>query len=206
MTFRVGIVQEQDVGRARVRVVFPDYDQMISWWLFVVTPKTQSDKAYWMPDIGEQVVCLMDAHDEDGAVLGAIYSDVDTSPVQSCDKWHVTMQDGAQFEYDRAAHQFFMQLPTGASMTISVGSAGSQSTIQIDSSGNVNITANQSINLAAANGAINLISAQDITLETNSYDTSVNAIANTYDSHVHPDPQGGVTGMPNQQITQGDLI
>jgi len=118
--FRVGIVQAQDLVNAKVRVRFPDHDQMTSWWLFVTVPKTQNDKAYWMPDIGEQVLCLMDEHDEDGAVLGAVYSQVDTTPVQSADKWHLSLKDGAQFEYDRNSHQFLMQVPP-LPVTISAG-------------------------------------------------------------------------------------
>ena len=39
----------------RLRVTFPDRDQMTSWWLFVVIAKSQDDKAYHMPDVGEQV-------------------------------------------------------------------------------------------------------------------------------------------------------
>jgi phage baseplate assembly protein V len=103
-TFRVGIVQAQDTARAKVRVVFPDYDEMISWWLPIVFFKTQNDKAYWIPDIGEQVVCLMDLRDEAGAVLGAIYSSADTPPVNSADKFHLAFKDGARFDYDRALH------------------------------------------------------------------------------------------------------
>jgi phage baseplate assembly protein gpV len=103
-TFRVGIVQAQDPVHAKVRVVFPDYDEMISWWLPVVFFKTQNDKAYWIPDIGEQVVCLMDLRDEAGAVLGAIYSSADVPPVNSADKFHLAFKDGAHFDYDRVAH------------------------------------------------------------------------------------------------------
>ncbi len=103
-TFRVGIVQAQDTAHAKVRVVFPDYDEMISWWLPVVFFKTQDDKAYWIPDIGEQVVCLMDLRDEAGAVLGAIYSSADAPPVNSADKFYLGFKDGARFEYDRVAH------------------------------------------------------------------------------------------------------
>jgi phage baseplate assembly protein gpV len=103
-TFRVGIVQAQDTAHAKVRVVFPDYDEVISWWLPVIFWKTQDDKAYWIPDIGEQVVCLMDLRDEAGAVLGAIYSSADVPPVNSADKFHVAFKDGARFDYDRVAH------------------------------------------------------------------------------------------------------
>lgn len=103
-TFRVGIVQAQDTANAKVRVVFPDYDEMISWWLPVIFAKTQDDKFYWIPDIGEQVVCLMDLRDEAGAVLGAIYSAADVPPVNSADKFHIAFKDGASFDYDRVAH------------------------------------------------------------------------------------------------------
>ncbi len=103
-TFRVGIVQQQDTARAKVRVVFPDYDEMISWSLPVVFAKTQNDKAYWIPDIGEMVVCLMDLRDEAGAVLGAIYSEADVPPVNSADKFHLAFRDGANLDYDRVAH------------------------------------------------------------------------------------------------------
>jgi len=102
--FRVGIVQQQDAAHAKVRVVFPDYDEVVSWWLPVVFAKTQNDKAYWIPDIGEQVVCLMDLRDEAGAVLGAIYSSADVPPVNSADKFHLGFKDGASVDYDRAAH------------------------------------------------------------------------------------------------------
>ena len=102
--FRVGIVDEVDVTTARVRVIFPDYDQMRSYWLPIVVAKTQNDKAYWIPDLGEQVICLMDSRDEAGAVLGAIYSTADTTPVADANKWHVGFADGAAFEYDRALH------------------------------------------------------------------------------------------------------
>lgn len=133
--FRVGLVKTQDVNNARVRVAFPDRDQMTSWWLPVVVPKTQTDKAYWIPDVGEQVVCMMDERDEDGAVLGAIYSEVDTTPVQSADKVHWSFKDGTSLEYDRAAHALNCSLPN-ATLTI----AASGATIAIDGSGNVLIT------------------------------------------------------------------
>jgi phage baseplate assembly protein V len=101
---RLGIVKEQDSSLARLRVVFNEFDQMLSYWLPVVVPKTQNDKAYWLPDIGEQVVCLMDERDEAGVVLGAIYSQADSTPIQSAEKFHLGFKDGASMEYDRAEH------------------------------------------------------------------------------------------------------
>ena len=145
--FRLGIVKEQDLSLGRLRVVFAEFDQMVSYWLPVVMPKTQNDKVYWVPDIGEQVVCLMDARDEAGVVLGAIYSQPDNSPVQSADKFHVSFKDGTTMEYDRAAH-------------IMAFSFNDQTSIKYDGGGHVFALAFQdqtSIKYDATAHALNLI-------------------------------------------------
>jgi phage baseplate assembly protein V len=171
--FRVGIVQSQDVANCRVRVTFPDHNQMQSWWLPIIRQGTQNDKDYWIPDIGEQVVCLMDEHDEDGAVFGSIFSSADTTPSgATADTRILSPKDGAVFSYNRSTHTL---------------------TITIPSNGTLNLTVNGgNVNLSAPNG--------DITLVTSSHNDSVNEIINTYNSHTHPDPQGGNTGVPTQQM------
>jgi phage baseplate assembly protein V len=117
---------------------------MQSWWLPVIVAKTQNDKMYWMPDVGEQVVCAMDEHDEDGVVLGAVYSSVDRPPVTSADKLHWTSKDGAVFEYDRSDHALQMTLPSGGTVAISANGAS----IAIDGSGNVQIATGGQIQFA----------------------------------------------------------
>jgi phage baseplate assembly protein V len=160
-------------------VTFPDRHQLISWWLPIVVPKSQNDKGYWIPDIGEQVVCLMDAHDEDGAVLGAIYSSADTTPVQSADKWHVTWNDGSTFEYDRSSHTLAVNVVSNGTINITVNG------------GSANITANGgNINLAAPDG--------DIMFKTNEHQDSVNTMIDTYNWHTDGDPNEGDTTIPGQ--------
>ncbi len=147
-SFRVGIVTSQDAARCRVRVTFPDHDQMLSWWLPVVVAKTQNDKAYYLPDLGEQVVCLMDEYDEDGAVLGSIYSNVDQPPkALSVNNLHWAAQDGASFDYDRGAHRLSVSIPSGGTFTITANGA----TIAIDANGNVNVGTSSQIHLGTVN-------------------------------------------------------
>jgi phage baseplate assembly protein V len=152
--YRVGIVKAQDAANARVRVTFPDRDQLQSWWLPVVFAKTQNDKAYWIPDVGEQVVCTMDEYDEDGAVLGAIYSSADVVPVTNADKLHWTFKDGGVFEYDRAAHALLMSIPSGGTVTIAANGASiaidGSGNVAIDGSGNVTINGSGNVSIVAA--------------------------------------------------------
>lgn len=121
MSVRYGVVAALDPVAVAVRVRFPDHDDVVSWWLKVVQPKTLHDKAYWMPDVGEHVVCLMDAGEEAGVVLGAIYSTADPAPEQDPDIRRTVHKDGAVESYDRKNHQLTLDVPVGGSITIRIG-------------------------------------------------------------------------------------
>ena len=53
--FRVGLVKQQTFKAPGLRVVFPDRDQTVVVLAADPFSKTQNDKSYWIPDIGEQV-------------------------------------------------------------------------------------------------------------------------------------------------------
>lgn len=103
-TLKFGTVSAVDEQTMRVRVRLPDLDNLRTDWLPVLTRKSLRDKDYWLPDIGEHVAVLLDVNGDDGVVLGAIFSDADTVPVVSRDKWHRRFDDSAELEYDRASH------------------------------------------------------------------------------------------------------
>ncbi|MGH7084726.1 MAG: phage baseplate assembly protein V, partial [Acetobacteraceae bacterium] len=104
------------------RVTFPDRDNIQSWWLPIIQPKAQDDKVFWLPDIGEQVVVLMDEHDENGAVVGAIPSQVDTPPAwASANTFGVEFSDGTVLRYDRAAHVLTAAVVSGGAANVSTG-------------------------------------------------------------------------------------
>ncbi len=103
---KVGRVVAVDEKKAKVRVQLLDNDAMVTYWLSVVVQKSQDDKFYWVPDIGELVVCAFFEHGiEDGFVLGAIYNEQDSPPVQDRDKFYIRFKDGTKIEYDRKEHK-----------------------------------------------------------------------------------------------------
>lgn len=99
--YRTGVVIASKPGFAKVS--FPDLDGMASDWLPMVFPKTLRDRFIWTLDRDEQVACLLDAHLEDGCILGAIYSDADVPPDVSPDVHRGQFEDGGYFEYDRSS-------------------------------------------------------------------------------------------------------
>jgi phage baseplate assembly protein V len=102
---RVGRVSSINSANATVRVVFEDRENMVSYDLPVIVRQSMSNKEYWMPDVGEQVLCLfLPNGNAQGFCLGSFYSDEDQPPVDDPNKWHVRFEDGTSIEYDRDSH------------------------------------------------------------------------------------------------------
>lgn len=97
---RFGIVTQIDPINVQARVSFGD-DDSTSFWLPVMQTKTLKDKFYIMPDINEQVVCLMDENSEDGVILGAIYSSEDIPATQSELQYSMNLEDGSLVNADK---------------------------------------------------------------------------------------------------------
>jgi len=87
---RVGIGENED-GEFRY----------ISGKLLVLQQKTMNDKYYYMPDLGESVVCLLLGNSGfAGFVLGSVYSAVDVPFLVGQRMSGVQYKDGAIFSYD----------------------------------------------------------------------------------------------------------
>ncbi|HWO57696.1 MAG TPA: phage baseplate assembly protein V [bacterium] len=108
---RYGIVRKIDPRRSRVKVEFPDQDRLVSHWLSLAQPKTLKDRAYWMVEPGEQVVCILDEHLEDGTVIGAIYSRPDPAPNGWDEHWFgIVFEDGSILRYRKDQHELLLDL------------------------------------------------------------------------------------------------
>ncbi len=97
---RFGIVSQINPITVQARVSFED-DESTSFWLPILQTKTLKDKFYIMPDIGEQVVCLMDENSEDGVILGSIYSSEDIPVVQSENEISMNLEDGSSINANK---------------------------------------------------------------------------------------------------------
>lgn len=109
-TLKFGFVSAQDVAFGRVRVRLPDFDDLETAWLPVLHAKTHADKWWGLPDVGEQVACLLDGRGEAGVVLGAFFGARDVPPAgASADTHVVAFADGTRVVYDRVAHDLTVQ-------------------------------------------------------------------------------------------------
>lgn len=116
--YRRAIVSEVDATTARVRVKFPERQGLESGWLDVLQWSTYGDQAYGLPAVDSQVAVLMGKHDEDGCVLGAIYSAADPPPVNVATKRGFQCADGAKVEYDNETKVLTVSLPSGGSLEL----------------------------------------------------------------------------------------
>lgn len=101
---RVGIVSEVIPADCAARVVFEEKDETTSPILPVLTRGGKVNRDFWLPDIGEQVVCLFACNDKNfstGWILGAHYK-AGAGNADSVDKRRIDFSDGSFVEFDRA--------------------------------------------------------------------------------------------------------
>ena len=123
-SLRFGRVTEVDPGKGTARVQIRDGDGMVSMPLRVMQRRTLKDKVQCLPDLGEHVSCLFSGQGlEQGVVLGACYSELDTAPNQEPQTDHVVYEDGTVQQYDRKSHAFLLDVTPGGSILLRVGAS-----------------------------------------------------------------------------------
>lgn len=167
---RFGIVSQIDPINVQARVSFEE-DSSTSFWLPVIQTKTLNDKFFVMPDIGEQVVCLMDENSEDGVILGAIYSTEDKPKLQSEKELGINLDCGVYIHVNKDTQ----------TLTLSCKTIKLIGDIQHDGT----LTNTKGIKSDA-----------DITDKK----SSMQAIRDTYNSHTHTGNKGSATSAPHQNM------
>jgi len=78
---RVGDVVGLDKELHRCRVQFKDNDDVVSFWCQVIAAKTKKDAEYWLPDVGEMVICVFLPYGhEQGFIIGSAFNQKDIPP------------------------------------------------------------------------------------------------------------------------------
>ncbi len=167
---RFGIVSQINPVLAQARVNFGD-DDSTSFWLPILQTKTLKDKFYSIPDVGEQVACLMDENSEDGVILGAIYSTEDVPVVTSEKQISLNLENNALINIDKETN----------TLTITFQN--------INLNGNINHTGM----LINTDG---ITSQADITDKK----SSMQAMRDIYNPHTHTGNQGSPTSKPNKAM------
>ena len=72
----------------------------------VIQHNTLENHDYWMPDIGEDVLCVfLPTGSEDGFILGSFYADEIRPPASTENIRMVEFADGTKVSYDRESHE-----------------------------------------------------------------------------------------------------
>lgn len=120
---RMGLVSSVNASKCTARVAFDDEDNLVTAELPVIVPCSKDNKAYWLPDIDTQVLCIFLPNKSgkgfnDGFVIGAFYSDVDV-PVEDGEKIKsIHFEDGSYVRYDGAGN---MQINAKGNIDIIAG-------------------------------------------------------------------------------------
>lgn len=103
---RMGRVSVSDPDTMTVKVVFEDKDNQLSDALPILVRGSSRNRDYWLPDVGEQVCCLMlpNGHNA-GICLGSYYSETSPSGRYGQDIRRIDFGNGTYISYDRGAHK-----------------------------------------------------------------------------------------------------
>ena len=102
---RKGTVCAVDPKTMSVKVEFSEKDGLPSPFLPVLCQGAGGNKCYWLPDIGDQVVCLYEANDKNassGWVLGTYFTEAHPPQVADAEIRCLDFGDGSFMEFNRS--------------------------------------------------------------------------------------------------------
>lgn len=120
--FRIGTVCGVFPERHRVRVRFSDKDDMVSDEIPVLVHGSLKNKAQFLPDIGELVLCaFLPSGEEAGFVLGAVYNEADKPLSADRDEYLLKIPGGVCVSIHRTDHTITIVDYYGSKMIWAMG-------------------------------------------------------------------------------------
>lgn len=109
MRVQVGEVTTIDSTKGTARVQIEEQDNKISAPLRVLYRGTLKNKDFWMPKIGEHVLCLFTKQSE-GFIVGAFYSEGTQPPCSESEKRCIEFEDGSVIDYNAKTHTLHVNI------------------------------------------------------------------------------------------------
>jgi phage baseplate assembly protein V len=159
---RIGKISSIDKEKCTARVVFEDKEDLVSDNLPIIIPTTSADKFYYMPQIGERVVCaFMENAPSKGFILGSFYAENREPSVKDENKFYVEFEDETIIQYDKKEHKLKVEIPNG------------DISIEVKAKGDVNIQTDKDVNIKAkgnitanSDSGININAKEDIVISS----------------------------------------
>lgn len=135
---RVGEIAQADYGAARVRVKMGD---ITTNWIPWMTHRAGNDRTWHAPEVGEQVVVLSPSGDlAIGFAFPSVFQNDFPGPENVPTKSTTIHEDGATFQYDREAHKWTINIPSG-DVSVDLNTGGDVNA-EIDGDVNFHVTGN----------------------------------------------------------------
>lgn len=181
--FKFGFISKADPEKGMYSVTI-DEDDIVTKMIPVVTKNSKGTKVESPLKVGEHVAVLMDAHFEDGVILGAVFSEKDTPAGGAGENvWRTTFEDGSYISFNKSSGT--LTVNTQGKVVIQSASDVEITCTKLKVTGNVEITGSVSGASISATGNI----------ETSTGDVKAGIIS--LKTHKHPDlTSGGTTGTP----------
>lgn len=109
MRTQVGEVTIVDPAKCTARVKIEEQDGKVSAPLYILYRGTLKNKDYWMPKVGEQVLCLFTKRSE-GFILGSYYDDETSPPRTDSEKRCIEFENGSFIEYDTKTNKLHLNI------------------------------------------------------------------------------------------------
>ena len=174
---RTGKTSSINYKESSVRVEFDDAPGIISKELKVLCSNSNKTKDYYMPSVGEDVVCIFLPHDPTtGFIVGSYYSGKNL-PLESGKMKYIFFSDGTRLKYDIVTHL-----------------------LEIDCVGDINISSGTVVNIKGKEVNIQAQSF-NVSADESNFDHNINCVdvitdKGSINNHPHTGDSGGQTSPP----------
>lgn len=110
LALRWGKVVEISPDHSQVRIETDELDEIPTYWVSILYPKTLYDKYYWCVDLDEHVWFLWDEQGEEGVVLGAFYCAEVLPEAPDIEETEAIWRDCSYERYHKVKHERFTHI------------------------------------------------------------------------------------------------